>query len=159
MNTLTRLRTIAVVVVAVVLVSAGFTQDAAKKSAKPKWFAKAEQSLLGTWTNTNPDTQNIPKLDILFENDALKIRIWGRTHPKDSPFGPPDKLFVLFRRSDIKEEPRPEAIAFATHKADYALHYFTLKLRDGVIHLEGVTMFTDDSGRSDRSYVAAFSKQ
>ena len=159
MRTSIRPRATAIVIAGALLVAAGFTQDVAKNPAKPRWFARAEQSLLGTWMNTNPDTQSIPKLDVLLKDDALKVRFWGRTSPEDRPFGPPDNLLVLAPRSDVEVPTKPEATAFAMHKADFALKYFTLKLNKGVIHLEGVTIFTDDSRRSDRIYVATFRKR
>lgn len=134
------------------------TQLAIAQDAKPKWLDDAEKALLGTWENTNTKTNSIPRIEILVEEDTLKIRIWGRTLPKDSPYGPPDKLNVLSPRADIEVATKDTAVAFATHTADFAIKHFTLRLRDDVIHLEGITIFTDESGRSNRIYNATFKK-
>ena len=129
------------------------------EETKPAWMIKAEKALVGTWENTNPKTQSIPKIEIEFDkDDALVIRFWGRTSPKDSPFGPPDPLLILSSHTDTELPKDFKEIAFATHKADFALKHFTLKLRDDTIHLEGVTIFSDSSGRSNRISTATFKK-
>ena len=127
--------------------------------AKPRWFVDAERSLVGTWANTAARTDAIPKIEIVVEGGVLKIQPWGRTHPHDTPFGPPDPLLVLSRYSDRQPAPEGKAFAFATHKADFAMKFFTLTLRDRELDLEEVTVFTDNSGRSNRVYYATFAKR
>ena len=133
-------------------------QALADSASKPAWLAAAEASLVGTWVNT-AETRSVPKLDVLADGDALQVRLWGRTHPQDSPFGPPDPLRVLSTHADGGKPPEAQAVAFSTHKADFALVHTTLRLRGDTLHLEQVTLFTDDSGRSDRMYHATFTKR
>jgi hypothetical protein len=118
---------------------------------------------VGTWTNTADRTDSVPKIDVLMDGEVLKVRFWGRTHPQDSPFGPPDPLHVLSPYGDGGPHPAvaagARAVAFATHKSDFAMHYSTLTLREQVLHLDMVTIFTDGSGRSDRTYHATFAKR
>jgi hypothetical protein len=123
--------------------------------------AKGREKMLGTWHNLNPETQSIPKIDIVEENGILKIRFWGRTHPEDSPFGPPDPLHLLSTHSDIPaaKVKQTEAVAFATHRADFAIRHFSLKFVGENLHLEGVTLFTDNSKRLDRLYSAVFARR
>jgi hypothetical protein len=135
----------------------GAEQALAEATGKPAGLTAAEASLLGTWVNT-ADTQSVPKLDVLIEGDVLKVRLWGRTHPQDSPFGPPDPLHVLSPYADGFPPPEAQAVAFSLHKADFALVYTTLRVRDGRIHLEQVKIFTDGSGRANRMYHATFAK-
>jgi hypothetical protein len=132
----------------------------AKEDQPPKWQVENENKLSGTWLNLNPATRSIPKVEIFREGAILKIRVWGRTHPQDTPHGPPDALFVL---SDVSEqENRPSkplpAVAFATHKADFAIYHFTLRLSEGKLTIEKVTLFLDDSKRSNRIEVHTFKK-
>ena len=134
------------------------TQAEADAPNKPRWLAEGEQLLVGTWVNTAARTDAIPKVEILMEGGVLKMQPWGRTHPEDTPFGPPDPLRVLSRRSDRQPAPEAKVVAFATHRADFALKYFTLTFRDGKLDLEEVTVFTDGSGRSNRIYYATFAK-
>lgn len=129
-------------------------------TGKPAWLAAAEASLLGTWVNTS-DTRSVPKLDVLTDGDVLKVRLWGRTQPQDTPFGPPDPLHVLSSHADAGAvaPAAAQAVAFSSHKADFALVHTTLRLRGGVIHLEQVTIYTDGSGRSNRIYHASYAKR
>ena len=144
----------------VILITSIGHADDAKQPEAPKWVLKAEDALVGTWLNTNPATQSIPKVEIFRDGAQLKIRFWGRTHPQDTPFGPPDALFVLSDYSEAanRSSKPPIATAFATHKADFAMLHFTLRLSDQGLRIEGVTLFTDDSKRSNRIMVETFKK-
>jgi len=135
--------------------------EEAKPATPPRWLLKAESALTGTWLNTNEATKSIPKVEIFHDGPTLKIRIWGRTHPQDTPFGPPDELLVLSNHSDPANRPPTPSIAtaFATHKADFAIRHFTLRLSDDGLRIEGVTVFTDDSKRSHRIIVETYKKQ
>lgn len=132
-----------------------------KQAAPPKWLVTAEDALVGTWLNTNEATQSIPKVEILRDGPTLKIRFWGRTSPQDTPFGPPNELFVLSNHSEAANRPSKPLIAtaFATHKAAFAIKHFTLRLSDEGLRIEGITLFTDDSKRSNRIIVETFKKQ
>lgn len=145
------------------------TQRAAVQAQAPRpryrapgttWPAGDRNALLGTWLNTDPQTRSIPKVDILQESGTLKIRFWGRTQPEDSPFGPPVELFVLSGLSDatVTNVPNATVVAFATHTVNFATKHFTLHLMDGDLHLQGVTIFTDNSKRDNRIYHAVFKK-
>ena len=129
-----------------------------KQSEQPKWLVTAENALIGTWLNTNEATQSIPKVEIFRKDLTLKIRFWGRTHPQDTPFGPPDALFVLSDYSGTvnRVSKLPVAIAFSTHKSDFAIHHFTLRLSDGELRIESITLFTDNSKRSNRIMVETY---
>lgn len=131
-----------------------------KQSAPPRWLIAAEDALVGTWLNTNPATQSIPKVEIFRDGPTLKVRFWGRTHPQDTPFGPPDPLFVLSNHSEAANRPAkpPIATAFATHKADFAIYHFTLRLSEEGLRIEAITLFTDDSKRSDRIVIETYKK-
>lgn len=89
------------------------------------------------------------------------IRFWGRTHPQDTPYGPPVPLYVLSEYFEPETLPQKQAStsAFATYKADFAIMHFTLRLFDGKLIIESVTLFTDDSKRSNRNITQAFEKK
>jgi hypothetical protein len=125
---------------------------------KPIWIADAEQELLGTWENADPNAKSLPKLDILMDGPDLKVRFWGKTRPKISPYGPPDRLFVLSRNAAFGPIEDNEVVAFATHDSSFAIRHYVLKLRDNKLHLEGVVIYTDNSGRSNRHVEATFRK-
>lgn len=45
--------------------------------------------LEGVWVNTNPDTDSVPKIEIeIDDNDKATLIWWGKTHPKNSRYGP-----------------------------------------------------------------------
>ena len=136
------------------------SQEAAPPTA-PKWLLQAEDSLVGTWLNTNEATQSIPKVEIFRDGPALQIRFWGRTGSQDTPFSPVDALFVLSDYSERALHPPkpPTTIAFATHQAGFAIKHFTLRLTDDGLRIEAVTLFTDDSRRSNRTQVETYRKK
>ena len=147
------------------LYTAGLTSSLAhaedsKPPDRPAWLVKAEDALVGTWRNTHEATRSIPKVEIFREGSALKIRFWGRTHPQDTSFGP-EALYVLSDHSEPAHRPQqpPIATAFATHRADFAIEHFTLRLSDEGLSLEGITLFTDASKRSNRIAVETFKRQ
>jgi hypothetical protein len=135
--------------------------EESKPSTPPQWLLKAEGALTGTWLNTNEATKSIPKVEIFHDGPTLKIRFWGRTAPRDTPFGPPDELLVLSNHSDPANRPPTPSIAtaFATHKADFAIRHFTLRLSGDGLRIEGVTLYTDGSKRSNRIVVETYKKQ
>lgn len=135
--------------------------EEAKQPQPPKWQVDNENMLCGTWKNTNPETISIPKVEISRKGAILMIRFWGKTHPKDTPSGPPEPLYVLSDHSEAENrlQKQPDAVAFATHKADFAISHFTLRLSEGRLSAEQVTLFTDDSKRSNRIMVETFKKE
>jgi hypothetical protein len=68
---------------------------------------------------------------------------------------------VLSNHSEAANRPSKPLIAtaFATHKAAFAMYYFTLRLSDEGLRIERVTLFTDDSKRSNRIMVETYKKQ
>ena len=127
----------------------------------PAWLTKAEDSLSGTWLNTDEKTQSIPKIEIFRENTVLKARVWGRTHPQDTPFKTPEPLLILSDHSDPPNRSKtpPLATAFATHKADFAVLYLKLTLTREGLQVENIEIFTDNSKRSNRIIFTSYQKQ
>ena len=113
-------------------------------------FAHADESAFpGVWINTNEDTGACPKFEITTDaKGAASFVWWGKTHPKDSRYGP-------FPMSILEGEKS----ATAEHITKFSRMQFTVTLRGSKAVLMMATTYTDDSERDDFAHEEKFEKE
>ncbi|MCG8342646.1 MAG: hypothetical protein MI684_07400 [Chlorobiales bacterium] len=102
----------------------------------------------GTWTNTDPDTRGITKLEITQQGSSFKMHAWGQCHPEDCDWGKVNTYLYA---------PNVSANLMQTGKAMTALYktgfnqtlVIVKPAGKNRIKAETFTRFTDGSNRSN----------
>lgn len=109
----------------------------------------------GVWVNTDPDTGSIPRIEISSTPEgAAELIWWGKTHPKDSKYGPL-KLTML---GDSAGDKTPNRYGYATGDYGFSDNVFFLRRDGDLIVLEALTVFKDKSGRSNYNKTLRFKR-
>ncbi len=110
----------------------------------------------GTWINTDQNTRSIPKIRIFSSaKGGPQMEWWGRTHPHDSKYGPL-KLHLL---GDSTEDRSPDKHGYATQDSGFADNIFFITTSGDQLVLESLTLFKDNSGRSNYRKRLTFNRQ
>ena len=112
--------------------------------------------LEGVWVNNDSNTRSIPKIEISSRPEGCTDLVWwGRTHPEDSRYGP----FDLTMLGDSPGDDAPNKVGYATQDFGFADEIFVVKRDGDAIVLESLTVFKDDSGRSNYHETPRFKKE
>lgn len=105
----------------------------------------------GVWINTDPATRSVPKVEI----SGTQFVWWGKTHPKDTKYGP----LTLVLLGDSVGDTSPDKYAYVTNDAKFAdKMYFVKRVGDQLV-LEYLTIFKDGSKRANNVQTVTFKKQ
>lgn len=126
-----------------------------KKPEKPDWQVDAEEALVGVWELQKESKNVIPKFKVALEDDQLQIQFWARGSDSDEPTEDANDLYLLARYpgSEVDGE---SAAAFAIHEADYGAMFFSLKLVDDVLTMDGVKIVDDPKKKTNRIVTASY---
>jgi hypothetical protein len=105
----------------------------------------------GVWINTDPATRSIPKIEI----SGTRFVWWGKTHPKDTKYGPA-RLTLL---GDSTGDASPDKYGYVTHDAKFADKTYFLKRVGDQLVLEYMTVFKDGSKRANNLQTVTFQKE
>lgn len=110
----------------------------------------------GTWINSDPNTRSIPKIRISTSpENGSRLEWWGRTHPEDTRYGP----LELHLLGDSVGDHSPDKHGYATEDSGFADYIFLVTTSADDLVLECLTLFKDDSGRSNYRQRLIFKKQ
>jgi hypothetical protein len=105
---------------------------------------------LGSWTNENPDTGGVTRVEIRTESNTVYVHMWGKCHPTDCDWGE--------TTTDISDA--NDGILSLTWVFYFKVETQQLSvLPDGRLQVTGHVHYTDDSGRQDRDYTEYYLKQ
>lgn len=101
-------------------------------------------TLVGTWHNTNPATNDIVKIIIASSGSAISVEVFGACVPSPCVWG---SVPGIAYAANVSSDP---AVAFtAQYKFSFANVLVTGHLDGKHLDLETFTQFTDGSGRSN----------
>jgi hypothetical protein len=105
-------------------------------------------TLLGSWSNENPNTQDITSILIKEGWEGLTLQVFGRCHPTDCDWGAaPAHLYAHSISGDPYRD--PEAIT-AHFDPGFAERQIIVHIIDpGHLHYEVLNHFKEGSRRSD----------
>lgn len=110
----------------------------------------AASGAVQTWTNIDPETRSITRVDIVPGAGVWRIHAWGRCHPTDCDWG--ENVATAVAGAENRYT--------VTWKQSHAIRAMTLELRTGgvlVVHTQ--THFTDSSGRADHVSTDTFRRR
>jgi hypothetical protein len=108
----------------------------------------AAAKFAATWTNLDPNTSDITKAAIRFDASQIYIHLWGKCSPTDCDWG---EAYVPVANASSGTLPVKFVFSFAEETQQVTLVGDQLKIT-------GTTHYTDNSGRTDRSYTDLFNK-
>jgi hypothetical protein len=118
--------------------------------------AEEASPLKGTWLNTNPDTDSVPKIEIEIDDNGKATFIWwGKTHPENAKYGPID--LKLYGKS--VGDNKPATSGTTVHETHFSDMLFTLTMDGGYLKVLRFTEFTDESGRKPFCLSLTFKKE
>lgn len=102
----------------------------------------------GTWTNTDPDTRGITKLEITKQGPVLKMHAWGQCHPEDCDWGTvPAFLYAPNVSANMMQTGK---VMSANYKTGFNETLVIVKpAGKNRLKAETFTRFTDGSNRSN----------
>jgi hypothetical protein len=101
-----------------------------------------------TWTNLDPNTSDITRAAVRFDATQIYIHLWGKCSPTDCDWG---EAYVPVANASTGTLPVKFVFSFAEETQQVTLVGDQLKIT-------GTTHYTDNSGRTDRSYTDLFNK-
>lgn len=107
----------------------------------------APQDFVGTWVNTNQNTNSITRVVVTRAGTALRIQAFGKCQPSDCDWG--QATLLTYGRS---VQDADHIAATATYNKGFSNTLLTLTLGGtgrSQINLQGFTQFTDNSGRQN----------
>jgi hypothetical protein len=95
----------------------------------------------GTWVNTDRDTDSIVKVRITSSSPQhAQFEWWGRTHPRDSKYGP----LKLHLFGDSTGDRLPVKHGYAKEDCGFAEKVFFMTTSGDQLVIECLTIFADD---------------
>jgi hypothetical protein len=104
---------------------------------------------LGSWTNSNPNTNDITHTAIRSDPTTLYVHMWGKCSPTDCDWGETSTPLSSVNNGTLSIR---WVFSFKVETQTLTL------LPDGRLHVQGLAHYTDNSGRVDRSYTDDFSR-
>ncbi len=103
---------------------------------------------IGTWTNADPNTQNIAYVTVAQDPAGLTLSVFGKCHPTACPWGPTQARVYTQR---VGENPTSGAyVITGSYDKGFSATEVVLELQGGArLRYELFTHFKDNSKRSD----------
>ena len=102
----------------------------------------------GTWTNTDPDTRGITKLEITKQGSALKMHAWGQCQPEDCDWGTvPAFLYAPNVSANMMQTGKVMTANYKTGSSETLV--IVKPAGKNRLKAETFTRFTDGSNRSN----------
>ena len=115
------------------------TSPASSTPAPPPPAGNVDR-FVGLWTNENPDTDGITRVEIDRRLNTLSVHMWGKCHPADCDWGT--------QQTDVSDS--DDGVLFITWTPGFSLtSQQVTALPDGRLRVVGHTRFTDNSGRPE----------
>ena len=109
----------------------------------------------GIWINSDPNTESIPKIEITSDEDGkTELVWWGKTHPQDSRYAP---LRLTLLGTSVADK-APNKYGYTTQESGFANMVFFVERQDDKIVLRKLTVFKDESGRSNYHQTLTFGR-
>lgn len=105
----------------------------------------------GVWINTDAATGSIPKVEIT----GNQLVWWGKTHPRDSKYGP----MPLTLLGDSVGDGSPDKYGYVTEDVKFANHVMIMKRVGEHLVIETLMVFKDGSKRANTLETLTFKKQ
>jgi hypothetical protein len=126
--------------------------------SNPTDVSEPQINFLGKWVNVDPEG-GLTKLTISRDKDSWKIEGWGKCEPSDCEWGK-----VPFNLIGTSIGDKSFDIGFATWEFEGATKvdmksFMTVKLVGKKLLVEKITIFTDDSGRSNYRSINLLKKE
>lgn len=109
-----------------------------------------ESRLVGEWVNIDSQTGGITKV-IIHNNDEFSISAYGKCHPTDCEWGKV-KVHEIAASVDDEDNILPFDYLLALWEMDFAKTIMKITIETGPkpkLHIETITIFKDNSERSD----------
>ncbi|MEI8102435.1 MAG: caspase domain-containing protein [Chlorobium sp.] len=104
---------------------------------------------VGRWTNENPNTSGITRVEIESRLGKVSVHMWGKCHPNDCDWGTTNSI-----------EDNNDGILAVTWTMKFKTDKQQLSiLENGNLRVSGRTHFTDNSGRPDYDSTHYFKRQ
>jgi hypothetical protein len=108
----------------------------------------------GSWTNVDPNTGGITRLDIAVEGALVKVHAWGKCHPTDCDWGTVQaQPFAASASSDIASADT----LIAVFDSGFSETTLVIKPAGNRLNVNSYDRFKDNSGRSN--YMAGYAFQ
>ncbi|MDM7938800.1 MAG: hypothetical protein QUS07_00460 [Methanothrix sp.] len=108
----------------------------------------------GSWTNVDPNTGGITRLDIAASGSLVKVHAWGRCHPTDCDWGTVQaQPFAASASSDIASADT----LIAVFDSGFSETTLVIKPAGNRLNVNSYDRFKDNSGRSN--YMASYTFQ
>jgi Fe-S cluster biogenesis protein NfuA len=105
---------------------------------------------IGHWTNENPNTGGITRVEIRSESNTIFVHMWGKCHPTDCDWGE--------TTTDISDA--NDGVLSLTWTFSFSVETQQVSvLSDGRLQVVGHVHYTDDSGRPDRDYTEYYIRE
>ena len=108
-------------------------------------------SILGNWRNVDDKTRNITRLAILQENGSYTIQSWGASGKGESDQG---KVVLYLVGDNVLDT--DFKYGFATWNHGFMKDHAILRTNMSQLTMEIISVFKDDSGRSNYRSVERF---
>jgi hypothetical protein len=109
----------------------------------------------GSWTNVDPNTRGLTKLDIAVTGASVQVQGWGRCHPTDCDWGMAQaQAFASDVSSDVVGSADTIVAVFNSGFSETTL---VIKLAGNGLNVESYDQFMDNSGRSN--YISRYTLQ
>ncbi|MBV5262404.1 hypothetical protein FLX56_28950 [Synechococcus moorigangaii CMS01] len=112
------------------------------------------QEFVGTWTNTNSNTNGITRLVVTASGNNLMIQAFGNCQPTDCDWG---STTLTTYGANVQDANHTRATAL--YQKSFAQSLLALHLQGGDrLNLQNFTRFTDGSGRQNYAMQEAFQR-
>jgi hypothetical protein len=109
----------------------------------------------GSWTNTDPNTNGISKLDIAIMGTSAQVQGWGKCHPTDCDWGTVQaQAFASGVSSDLASG---ADTLIAVFDAGFSETTLVIEPAGDRLKVDSYDRFTDNSGRSN--YLSSYTFQ
>ena len=112
------------------------------------------EGIAGEWVNRDNGTRGLKRLMVTSDGSKWSINAWGSGGGGEIPWGE-TKLALLGKNVAARELP----YGFATWSPGFADTYLILRLEKEALEAEVLTIFKDDSGRSNYRSVESFRRK
>ena len=120
----------------------------------PVTFAGLNQ-FAGTWTNIDPKTRGLTRLEISLNGNKVSVHAYGSCHPRDCDWG--EAMAIAYAPSVESILTETAHALTITYNRDYADQIMIIRSVEGErLQVELFTHFKDGSGRSDYTTVDNF---
>jgi len=110
----------------------------------------------GNWTNVDPNTGGITRLNIDVFGSSASVHAWGKCHPTDCDWG---SVNAFAFGPDVSSDLSSQALALmAVYSTGFSTTTLFIKPQGNRLSAQSYTRFTDNSGRSNYGSSYVFQK-